>query len=82
MIILDGHKKLIYKYMLRNGSITGRDAYGKLQINDFTARISDIRKIGIPVLDEWKVKKNSKGEEKRFKLYFLGDISGVEIKLA
>ena len=82
MIVIDGHKKLIYEYMLRHGSITGRDAYGKLKINDFTARISDIRKLGVPVLDEWKVKKNLRGEEKRFKSYFIGDISKMEIKLA
>ena len=81
MIVLDGHKKLIYEYMLRHGSITGRDAYGKLKINDFTARISDIRKSGIPVLDEWKVKKNLRGKVTRFKSYHIGDVSSMEIKL-
>ena len=63
----------ILDYCDRNGSITVREAFDKLNINSPTKRISELRKAGYDVqtITESKVKGN--GETVRYTRYFINE---------
>ena len=61
----------ILDYMTTHGSITGRDALVFCGTMDLRARISDLRKAGVPIRDEWEESGNQFGELVRYKRYWL-----------
>lgn len=69
------NKEKILQYLSRNEFITQRDAVIYLDMNGttFTKAISDLIKDGENVQKMMASARNSKGEIKRFKMYWLGD---------
>jgi hypothetical protein len=61
----------ILKYMKQNGSITGLEATNVLHIMDYRKRISEMRRNGINIDDEWQKKTDGDGMSVRYKRYFL-----------
>ena len=61
----------ILDYMTTHGSITGRDALVFCCTMDLRARISDLRKAGVAIRDEWEESGNQFGELVRYKRYWL-----------
>jgi hypothetical protein len=59
----------ILEFMKKNDGITTYDATYKLGITRLSARISDLREIGIVIDDEWKEVRNRHGEKTHVKLY-------------
>lgn len=69
--------KRILDYLTAHGSITGRDALVFCGTMDLRARISDLRKAGVPIRDEWEESDNQFGELVRYKRYWL--VHGEEV---
>lgn len=61
----------ILNYMKQNGSITGLEATNVLHIMDYRKRISEMRRNGINIDDEWQRKTDGDGMPVRYKRYFL-----------
>lgn len=61
----------ILAYLREHGSITGHDAVVFCATTDHRARISDLRKAGIPITSAWETSDNAFGERVRYKRYFL-----------
>lgn len=63
----------IDQYIRDFGSITIRDAFMDLGIANFTARISNMREQGYPLVGTWEESKNRYGEKVRYMRYTYGD---------
>lgn len=63
----------IDKYIRDFGSITHADAVYDLGICGFTARISEMNKLGFPLKDEWEEGINKYGEKVSYKRYYYDD---------
>ena len=61
----------VLDYLLARGSITGHEALVFCGTMDLRARISDLRKAGVPIRDEWEESGNQFGELVRYKRYWL-----------
>ena len=62
----------ILDYCDKHGSITVREAFGKLNINSPTKRISELRKAGYNVQTVTESKAKDNGETVRYTRYFIG----------
>lgn len=72
---------LILEWMEKNGGITSLDASVYLGIQRLAARISDLRKRGCEINDEWVTVLNRRGKKCRVKEYSLGgDTNGEETR--
>ena len=63
------HEK-IANYIKRFGSITPMDAFADLGITKLATRISEMRRMGIEIRDEWTRTKNRFGERVEYKRYY------------
>lgn len=61
----------ILNYMKQNGGITGIEATNLLHIMDYRKRISEMRRNGINIGDEWQSKTDRYGMPVRYKRYFI-----------
>jgi hypothetical protein len=61
------------KYMRENGSITPFEAMSEFGCMRLASRISDLRRNGHIIKDEWVVVKNRDGDKSRVKRYSLGE---------
>lgn len=64
----------ILAYCNEHGSITIREAFENLDINSPSKRISEMRHGGYDVQAMEEEKRNSKGELKRYKRYFIKEV--------
>lgn len=69
----DSQQKRILKYLKTHKAITRLDSFNKLGITELPKRISELRRLGYPISDEWKEVKNRYGEKTRVKAYSLED---------
>lgn len=68
-------RQTILDYCKEHGSITIREAFD-LNINSPTKRISEMRNSPDYVVDDkWEYRINSKGVKKRYKRYFIKEVS-------
>ena len=61
----------IYRHLKDYGSITSLEAMQEYGIMRLASRISDLRKMGIPIESETVSSKNRYGEKTRFSKYYL-----------
>lgn len=64
----------IIRYMQDFGSITPMDAF-RMGITKLATRVSEMRRDGIQIEDDWVTDKNQFGEPVRFKKYWLEEKS-------
>ena len=64
----------IIRYMQDFGSITPMDAF-RMGITTLATRVSEMRRDGIQIEDDWVKDKNQFGEPVRFKKYWLEEKS-------
>ena len=64
----------IIDYIKRFGSITQLEALQDLGVMRLASRISDLRKLGYPIISESEVVKNRFGENCHIKRYRIGSI--------
>ena len=64
----------IIRYMQDFGSITPMDAF-RMGITKLATRVSEMRRDGIQIEDDWVKDKNQFGEPVRFKKYWLEEKS-------
>ena len=67
----DNQRKRVLDFMNNHGSITRLQAYDSLGITELPKRISEMKKAGIPIGDEWVEVVNRYGEKTRVKAYFM-----------
>ena len=68
-------KSKILDYCKRNGSITIREAFTKLNINSPSKRISEMRNSGIYSVDSVeKSRTDENGNKTRWKRYFISEV--------
>lgn len=60
----------IDQYIKEYGSITILDAFRDLGICNFTARTTDMRHAGYPIIGIWETGKNRYGENVRYMRYY------------
>ena len=65
----------ILVYLHKYGSINPLEAMRDLGIYRLASRISDMRRLGYDIVDEWMPVKNRWGEKSRVKKYRLGERS-------
>ena len=70
----------ILDYCAEHGSITVREAQDHFKMNSASKRISELRKAGYDVQDEWEVNINSNGEKTRYKRYYISEPSRGEAR--
>lgn len=61
----------ILAYFQGGGSLTQREASDLFRCDRLGARIWDLKKRGYNIADRWEVHRNSYGEYKRYKRYWL-----------
>ena len=61
----------ILDYMHKYGGITPLDAMRDLGVMRLASRISDMRSLGYPIIDEWVTVENRWGEKTKVKCYRL-----------
>lgn len=64
----------IIDYIKRFGSITQLEALQDLGVMRLASRISDLRKLGYPIISEQEVVKNRFGENCHIKRYRIGNV--------
>lgn len=64
-------RRQILQYCKENGSITIREASDYFHMNSASKRISELRRLGYEVQDEWETNINSSGKKKRYKRYYI-----------
>lgn len=69
----------IIEYMRANGKISSREAFYDLGIISFTKRISELRRMGYKITDEWDNVQNRYGEWCRIKRYKLNEEQENEV---
>ena len=65
--------KMILLYLKERGSITSKEARSLCQCERLAARISDLRKMGIPIKTDTKTYINKHGYPVRYAVYRLED---------
>ena len=68
-------KQRIINYIREFGSITDLEASKELGIQQFGARIFDLKKDGYEFKTEWENSTNRVGERKDYKRYYLVDMT-------
>lgn len=63
-------QKRVLKYMDEHHSITRMEAYERLGITELPKRISELRRSGYNIADQWINVQNRYGEKTRVKAYF------------
>lgn len=66
----------IIDYIKRFGSITQLEALQDLGVMRLASRISDLRRLGYPIISETAVVKNRFGEDCHIKRYRIGSSNG------
>lgn len=66
-------RRKILQYCREHGSITVREAQDHFRMNSASKRISELRKAGYDIQDEWEVNINSDGEKTRYKRYYISE---------
>lgn len=61
----------IYEYFLAGGALTSLDALHKFGCMRLGARVWELKKMGIPILDRWVGRVNANGKWKRYKEYYM-----------
>ena len=61
----------ILAYMQGGGTITDEEARQMFRCNRLSARILNIKKLGYKIESKWELHKNSYGEYKHYKRYWL-----------
>ena len=61
----------ILAYFQGGGTLTDNEAREMFRCNRLGARIYDLKKRGYQIMDKWEVHRNSYGEYKRYKRYWL-----------
>ena len=61
----------IRKYIETFGSITSFEAFTDLGITKLATRISEMRRQGMQIADDWITRPNRWGQETQFKRYYL-----------
>lgn len=64
-------QEMILKYMEDNRRITPQDAFMDLSITKLATRISELRREGYAICDEWVEDKNKFGQPVRYKRYWI-----------
>lgn len=70
---MESDNKQILKHLLAGLSLTKAEAYRLGYGISLNSRISDLRKLGYPIKDEWMKKTNASGKELRFKAYYMDE---------
>lgn len=73
-------KQRIINYIRQFGSITDLEASKELGIQQFGARIFDLKKEGYEFTTEWESCKNRFGEKVEYKRYFLVDMTSENME--
>lgn len=73
-------KQRIINYIRQFGSITDLEASKELGIQQFGARIFDLKKEGYEFRTEWESCKNRFGEKVEYKRYFLVDMTAENME--
>lgn len=68
----------IIRYMQDFGSITPMDAF-RMGITKLATRVSEMRRDGMQIEDDWVKGKNQFGEPVRFKKYWLEEVQDEQI---
>lgn len=63
-------QKRVLEYIEKHRSITRMEAYERLGITELPKRISELRRSGYNIADQWVDVKNRYGEKTRVKQYF------------
>ena len=63
--------KRLLDYMRGGGKVTSLDALSEFGIARLASRVSDLRKLGYPVMSEWVEVENRYGEKVRVKRYWM-----------
>ena len=74
----DSQQRRILKYLRSHKFITRMDAYEKLGITELPKRISEMRRLGYPITDEWLIVENRYGEKTRVKAYSMQEEEGEQ----
>lgn len=61
----------VKNYILDKGSITSMEAFRNLQITRLSARIADLREMGVDVITTWETSTNVFGETSRYARYLI-----------
>jgi hypothetical protein len=68
----EAQNKQILRHMEAGNSITGLEAITLFHCMRLPARVGDLRRSGVPVLDDWEYEINENGKVvKKWKKYFL-----------
>ena len=59
----------ILRFLDENGSITGMQSVLILGVMNYKARISELRKAGVPIEKKWVTATNGSGKRKHFAVY-------------
>lgn len=61
----------VKNYIKDKGSITSMEAFRNLGITRLSARVSDLREMGVDVVTTWETSTNVFGETSRYARYFI-----------
>lgn len=67
----------ILAYFIGGGTLTDNEAREMFRCNRLSARILDLKKRGYNIADRWEIHRNSYGEYKRYKRYFLSGLDAA-----
>ncbi len=73
-------KDRIINYIRKFGSITDLEASRDLGIQQFGARIFNLKEDGYKFRTEWETSKNRFGEKVEYKRYYLADITAENMQ--
>lgn len=62
----------VLTYMESHGSITQREASMFLSVERLASRMTDIKRMGYPIVSKWERNHNQFGEPCRYKRYSMG----------
>lgn len=62
----------VLTYMESHGSITQREASMFLSVERLASRVTDIKRMGYPIVSKWERNQNQFGEPCRYKRYSMG----------
>ena len=70
---------MVLRYMRELGPITAWEAMRDLGCTRLAARIYDLRRAGVNIVEKWEKSKNRFGETVQFKRYSVGQITQGEL---
>lgn len=68
---MDSQTKRIYDYLLSGKTITPLEALNLFDCMRLSARIKDLRKLGVDIVTSMETHENKNGEKKRYARYWL-----------